>query len=1140
MTKRKKSRALKCLAFFATICCAFSAVFMRPVSAESGSVQASDLFVTTTTKNVGKTNTVTAGEYGISFDMGTTVDKKNPPSTVSFGNQTENMINGVFKGDFGMKYQLTDYFGYTTKDEMKAGAANTSTTNAHSTELVKIGGHTNTVLTFRIKPVSGEQYIDINLVTFYKGDPQYCVYGHLVVAYYDGSTTQYRTVPFVIDGPKENKAFQDVVFTNPNNVFSSKLNHFSPSSTNPIDWATSVVAVTGNQFLMSTNETGFKLQWEDDVLKIVGTNYASGSAVEHTYAAFDGVDFSGVTTSKTLTKAEIDSIEGEGGNGVGRILYNNQREFLINGCGLPKVDGIFGNGYTVSVINHGEQITDIILNSGKTYNADTSTGYTIKSITGSKDGVKPETTYFNAATVSKPAWLVEQKTATVTVDGTAETINLPIEGSTVYYVPESAKETPAGKVFSYFEDSDGKKYMPGDSITLRENMSITLTSVFVDEIGTQNVFGTQKKLTIAGNGASFDLGNTVTKSGSGTTEDPYKTTVNTDGTRTENKLNGKFSGDLSLNFNVNDVWNYANYTVLKNYTGKTSAYDGYTTMLKAYGAYLQSIMTFRITPASGNEYIDIHVVMHTRAGTYQAYGKFVVDYVDAESNHYIRTIDYNNIYGYSSYFSSTNWEPTASVCRTSGSDTDPASKFSSSTLKLVWEGDVLKIVGQEEGGIDYTYAAFDGALYDTESGLYFPGGTLNTSYIETEKAKGADDPKEVLYTSYANFYVNGCGLPKVADKFKENYTVSVFNYGTANLKTTASVDAPKTILDINNNNKTNQVTNHGKGSILSGVDYSKSLASSYTIKSVNGSSFTTEAMPMPYWYDNFAYITLGSEEIKVDAGNGSYIFPEYTDSIAAGKVFSGYYYAETQHTYQPGDTIQIEKDKTYTFTIKELDLGTVTVDGVKQTFDGNSYTLPAFTENIYGWVVSGGAYTGKVYKAGETLTVNVGDSIIVTSLKITDFALDNDVTARITNTAADSGLRFTLKFSAPNLTALPAGVSFTVTVINSEYATPIMFTFDSDEYLIAETDSEGNPTGNFSFVSTIVNFTQDAHKTGTLTVSASASVTYADNSVATVDAESLTNFTVSSVASEIKASEKYAALSETQKAVVDGWIVANN
>ena len=1115
---------------------------MGSVSAESVSVQASDLFVTTTTKNVdGKTNTVTAGEYGISFDMGTTVDKSTKPSAVSFGNQTENMINGVFKGDFGMKYQLTDYFGYTSNTEIKAGEGTTSVVPAQAGALMRIGGNLNTVLTFRIKPVSRNEYIDINLVTYYqqadRAPYDYCVLGQLVVAYYDGSTTQYRTVPCIVDGETERptQSYKEVKFTHPNNIFSSKIEYY-PRANAGINWAPSVAAVSGNQYLMSTNETGFKLVWEGDVLKIVGTNYASGSAVEHTYAAFDGVDFSGVTTSTTLTKAKIDAIEGTEGNGVGRILNGND-EYLINGCGLPKVKDIFGNGYTVSVINHGEKIESIIRNSQNAYNANTSTGYTIKSITGSADGVNTETTYFNTATVSKPAWLVEPKTATVTVDGTAETIGLPIEGSMVYYVPESAQQTPAGKVFSYFEGSDGKKYMPGDSITLTENMSITLTSVFLDAIDTQNVFGTQEKLTIAGNGASFDLGNTVTKSGSGTTDDPYKTTVNTDGTRTENKLNGKFSGDLSLNFNVNDVWNYANHGELKQYNDTRGAYFGYTAMLKAYGAYLQPIMTFRITSASGKEYIDIHVVMHTRDGTYQAYGKFVVDYVDAENNHYIRTIDYNNGYGYSSYIFATNWYPTASVCRTSDSNTDPASKFSSSTLKLVWEGDVLKIVGQEEGGIDYTYAAFDGALYDTENGLYFPGGEVDASYIEHEKAKGAEETKKVLYTEYANFYVNGCGLPKVEDKFKENYTVSVFNYGTVNLQTTASSDTPKTVLQKDDSKI--HVNNNGNTTLHYGV-YSSSLASSYTIKSVNGSSLTTETMPMPYWYDNFAYITLGSEEINVDAGNGSYTFPEYTGSITEGKVFGGYYYAAKDCVYQPGNVIQIEKDKTYVFTVLELDLGSVTVDGVKQTIDGNSYTLPAFTENSYGWVVSGGAYTGKVYKAGETLTVNVGDSIIVTSLKITDFALDNAVTARITNTAKDSGLRFTLKFRAEGFTALPAGVSFTVTVINSKYATPITFTFDSDKYLIAETDGEGNPTGNFSFVSTIVNFTQDAHKTGTLTVSASASVAYADGSVETVNAESLTNFTVSSVASQIKTSGKYTTLSEEQKAVVDGWIVANN
>ncbi|MGN1052269.1 MAG: hypothetical protein ACI4SH_02630, partial [Candidatus Scatosoma sp.] len=865
MTKRKKSRAIKCLAFFATICCAFSAVLMGPVSAESGSVQASDLFVTTTTKTVdGKTNTVTAGEYGISFDMGTTVDTSTPPSVVSFGNQTENTINGVFKGDFAMKYQLTDYFGYTSNLEIKAKENTSSVVPAQAGALTKIGGNLNTVLTFRIKPVSGEQYIDINLVTFYQtqtGAPyQYCVLGHLVVAYYDGSTTQYRTVPFVIDGPTE-KVFTDVQFTNPNNVFSSKMNHLNPTTDNGIAWAPSVAALTGDQYLMSTSETGFKLVWEEDVLKIVGTNYASGSAVEHTYAAFDGVDFSGVTQRTDLTKDAIAAIEGEDRNGVGRILYQNQREFLINGCGLPKVDGIFGNGYTVSVINHGEQITGIISNSQNTYNIDTSTGYTIKSITGSADGANSETTYFNRENVSKPAWLIEQKTATVTVDGNSETIALPIEGSTVYYVPESAKETPEGKIFSYFEGSDDKKYVPGDTITLTENMSVTLTSVFVDAIDTQNIFGTQENLTIDGNGASFALGNTVTNSGSGTTDDPYTATVNTDGTRTDNKLNGKFSGDFSLNFNVNDVWNYANYTELRNYTGKTAAYDAYKEMLSAYGVFMQSIMTFRITSESGNEYIDIHVVMHLKGGEYQAYGKLVVDYVDAESNHYIRTIAYNNGYGYSSLINSFNWESTASVCRTSGSNTDAASKFSSSTLKLVWEGDVLKIVGQEEGGEEYTYAAFDGALYDTDSGLYFPGGNLDTSYIDAEKAKGDEETKEVLYTYYANFYVNGCGLPKVADKFKENYTVTVFNYGTANLKTTASVDTPKTVLDIGGNNKTGSVNGNGKGAILSGVDYSTNLASSYTINSVNGSSLTNTTMPMPYWYDNFAYITLGSEEI---------------------------------------------------------------------------------------------------------------------------------------------------------------------------------------------------------------------------------------------------------------------------------------
>lgn len=1134
------------MAFLAAICCTLSAVFIKPVSAESATVSASSLFVTQTTKTVkGKTNTVNAGANGITFDMGTTVDKKSgEPSTVSLGNQTENALNGVFKGDFGMKYSLTDYFGYTDYNAFKTGENATSIVPAQAGALNKIGGLLNTLLTFRIKPVSGEQYIDINLVTFNQqndnGVRNYYILGHLVVAYYDGSTTQYRTVPFVADGSKDyggKTNFGSVAFRDINNVFSSSMKHFNPGINKGIAWAPSVAALSGDMYLMPKNDTGFKLVWDNDVLKIVGTNYADvaedGSPAEHTYAAFDGADFSDVKASNNLSKDDIENI----GNDLGIINYESQRDFFINGCGLPKVNNIFGDGYTVSVINHGEKLSSVFLNSVSFYNESTSTGYTIKSITGSANGTTSETTVFDGETVAKPSWLQEAKTATVTVDGSAQTIDLPVSGTFNYIVPESSATVPSGKMFSYFEGSDGLQYIPGDTIVLTENMNVTLTSKFTDAIGAGSVFVANP--TVGENGAAFNLGNTITKSGTGTTDDPYSATVNKDGTRKENKLNGKFSGNLAIEFNINDVWGYQDRTQLLSYMGATSRYNAYKRMLQTYGAWFQSIMTFRVTPASGESYIDIHVVLHTKDQE-MITAKLVVDYYNGE-NHYIRTIDYYSnqnagFKGYTSMMNSANWWTQAGV-----SSTNDNSEFSSSTLKLVWEGDVLKIVGQEAGKQEYTYAAFDGALYDISEALYTDDATVFTSLVAAEKEKGAQETKKVIYEGHCNHYVNGCGLPVVADTFKEDYTVSVFNYGTVDLQSTASYDTPATVLKNSSSGTQNIIGNRLGVFRVNDNTYSNDLASSYTIKSINGSSFTSETMPMPYWYDNFATIELGNDEIEADAGAGCFTFPEYTGTVADGCVFGGYYYSKLGITYQPGDNIDIEKDKTYTFTIQVNELGTVTVDGVKQSLEGDKYSLPALAQGSYGWVVNGGEYTGKVYKAGAEITVNLGDHVTVTSLKITDLALDTNVTARITENSAESGLRFTLKFKAAGLTAMSDGVSFKVIVNNSEYAgKPIEFAFDSNEYLIAETDGEGISTGEFSFVSTIVNFTLDAHKTGTITVSASMSVTYADDTAQTVNVENSLTCIVSDVASAIKASAQYTALSDKQKAVVDEWIVANN
>lgn len=1219
---RTKSRRLAsaALGISSALCMAFGAA-LRP-SAKTANAEASvgkkDLFYI---EGIDKNNYVSDGAAGsgMSFTEGNNLNfvATNRDSTRFTGSktfkpeierksQTTNTINGTFKGDFSINYEVIDYLKcYNAAMWNEAGdlvsdnsARSASEYFARTQKVYKQGA-----MTFRFAPLAeSDMYIDVCLTFIFSDwDVQRGIIGSYIVVFNDGAGNKYvrtiarsgQTIPETDIAVWSSGWGQQNDW---NNQFTSKaMEQIMPSAPRVdnqgrthSDYDSNNSSVRSTSFSSST----LSLVWEGDVLKIQGKAGADGAT--YTYAAFDGTKSDSFTSAKPtdnnmnniVARAQAAAKGEEGANakytdGTQFCEYTDYGgDLIFGGCGLPKVNSEFANGYSVTIMNNAAQYDFSKLKSkdttrefqisGAALDSGMDTSYVINTITGTgtNAAAMADTVNFTdgESAAIKPSWAVS-KSAKITIDGVAENLSIaPTKTTYEYTLSESNAEHGDNEMFLCYYDVNNpeNQYQPGDVISLKDGDDLILQSKFASGVNKSALFdpsvsevGEESAKTpygaVTASGYEFDAGTQISYV-DGVESGKKTSSVSVPGEETAVGINGNFSGNFSMKYQLKNYYLYINGNADSINAWESNVVD-YST--QSFNKWIEKIglgnvvMTTRFKSqvvGHEKEYIDVNLMLMSANSSldslFDFVGVYVVVYNDGNGNQYVRTV---SNFSYSSDYPlySTTWiskknaesrrivpsgkenSVLKSIYSMINVDADgkylqKSAYLSPTTLSLEWEGDVLKIVGKADvsGGVNgsdtpkVTYAAFDGTLGAEDWTIGFKNDAEVEGFISSD---GYKDGKKyyVKNSQYQQFSIlaNGCMLPKVNEAFA-NYSVEILNVSPYDTTISGSLVSTDEYAEWKASSSGVRATE----TFCSYASAKSGATAGYTIMNICGTDFTGvgETIAKPDWYNNVATVVIDGVANKIDLG-AAYCLPAYTGTLAADQAFKGYLVNGVR--YAAGDELPLEKGKTYN-VVSEIVTAKVTLDGAAQeNLDFNAgFTLPEYMAedkaNFIGYLAS-----GNLYKAGaklqfslENYELNVYPIVLKAEFSPVEFYLKN--------TADETVVRFVTKLTGRNLDHLAgSGILFKTTIKNAKYEDKVLsYAFDTAENLI-----EGE-SGEYYLSAGLYGLT--AYTEDNLTVSSEFTYTLEGDEAATTSAPIVKTTTIATLATTALKAELAKAESE--------------
>ncbi len=1214
---RTKSRRLAsaALGISSALCMAFGAALLP--SAKTANAEASvgkkDLFYI---EGIDKNNYVSDGAAGsgMSFTEGNNLNfvATNRDSTRFTGSktlkpeierksQTTNTINGSFKGDFSINYEVIDYLKcYNAAMWNEAGdlvsdnsARSASEYFAKTQKVYKQGA-----MTFRFAPLAkSDMYIDVCLTFIFSDwDVQRGIIGSYIVVFNDGTGNKYvrtiarsgQTIPETDIAVWSSGWGQQNDW---NNQFTSKaMEQIMPSAPRfdnqgrtHVDYDSNNSSIRSTSFSSST----LSLVWDGDVLKIQGKAGADGAT--YTYAAFDGTKSDSFTSAKPtdnnmnniVARAQAAAKGEEGANakytdGTQFCEYTDYGgDLIFGGCGLPKVNSEFANGYSVTIMNNAAQYDFSKLKSkdttrgfqisGAALDSGMDTSYFINTITGTgtNAAAMADTVNFTdgESAAAKPSWAVS-KSAKITIDGVAENLTIaPTKTVYEYTLTESNAEHGADELFLYYYDVNDPEnhYQPGDVISLADGDNLELKSKFssnasksamfspsVNEVGEEGAKTPYGAVTASG--YEFDAGTKIEYI-DGVESGKKTSSVSVLGEETAVGINGNFSGNFSMKYQLKNYYPYINGNADSINAWESNVVNHSTQSFHSWvqkiGWFYNVVMTTRIkSNVAGHEkeFIDVNLLLVSGSGdSYRdLIGMYVVVYNDGNGNQYVRTLPVNGTYSAEIPVYGTTWAPSTNphgsvsagvfgnnnatspyyamiTVDENGNYKARSANMSPTTLSLEWEGDVLKIVGQadvkDKVTPKVTYAAFDGTATDEWNVQAKDSNGISNFFVNKEYEKN-----KCYYLKNTTGYkfsvlAGGCKLPKVSEAFA-SYSVEILNVSPYDAKQAGSLVSTDEYEAFKANKNGNQAADMfcNKASVKNGS------GAGYTIMNICGTDFTGvgETIAKPDWYNNVATVVIDGVANKIDLG-AAYCLPAYTGTLAADQAFKGYLVNGVR--YAAGDELPLEKGKTYN-VVSEIVTAKVTLDGAAQeNLDFNAgFTLPEYMAedkaNFIGYLAS-----GNLYKAGaklqfslENYELNVYPIVLKAEFSPVEFYLKN--------TADETVVRFVTKLTGRNLDHLAgSGILFKTTIKNAKYEDKVLsYAFDTAENLI-----EGE-SGEYYLSAGLYGLT--AYTEDNLTVSSEFTYTLEGDEAATTSAPIVKTTTIATLATTALKAELAKAESE--------------